>query len=168
MSDSESILVSSSWLAQRLSDPAIRVIEVSSAQQDTNYRSGHIPGAVRWFWKDALWHATDREFSTPGEMAHHLGAIGVAPQTTVVLYGDPVQYATYAFWVLTMCGHPDVRLLDGGRVRWVNDGYALSTEIAPVTPVTYEPGAGDTSSRVGRDNVRGGNSTRQNRLRIVN
>jgi thiosulfate/3-mercaptopyruvate sulfurtransferase len=92
-------------------------------------------------------------------MGNRLGVIGVSPQTTVVLYGDPVQYANYAFWVLTMCGHPDVRMLDGGRVRWMNDGYALSTEVPQILSVTYEPVAGDISSRVGRDNVRAGLGT---------
>lgn len=159
MSNRESALVSSSWLSEGLGDPNIRIIEVSAAQEDSNYRAGHLPGAVWWHWKDALWLATDREFATPEEMGNRLGVIGVSPQTTVVLYGDPVQYANYAFWVLTMCGHPDVRMLDGGRVRWMNDGYALSTEVPQILSVTYEPVAGDISSRVGRDNVRAGLGT---------
>ena len=156
MSNNESVLVSASWLSEHLDDPSVRIIEVSTDQQGANYRAGHIHGAVWWFWKDALWHATDREFATPEEMAQHLGAIGVSPQTTIVLYGDPFQYATYAFWALTMCGHPDVRILDGGRVRWEKDGYATSTEAPETVPVAYQPCPGDTSSRVGRDNVRDG------------
>ena len=90
MSNRESALVSSSWLSERPGDPNIRIIEVSAAQEDSNYRAGHLPGAVWWHWKNALWLATDREFATPEEMGNRLGVIGVSPQTTVVLYGDPV------------------------------------------------------------------------------
>ncbi|OGL02691.1 MAG: hypothetical protein A3E31_17510 [Candidatus Rokubacteria bacterium RIFCSPHIGHO2_12_FULL_73_22] len=89
-------------------------------------------------------------------MGRRLGRLGVAPDTTVVLYGDPVQYGTYAFWVLTLCGHPDVRLLDGAKTRWVAEGRPLSTEVPAPTPVAYPPEPGDASSRVGRDDVRAG------------
>jgi thiosulfate/3-mercaptopyruvate sulfurtransferase len=150
------VLVSCDWLAHRLNDPAIRVIEVSSLPSDETYRAGHIPGAVLWYWKDALWHETDREFPLPEEMARRLGSIGVGPDTTVVLYGDPVQFGVYAFWVLTMGGHPDVRMLDGGRKRWTADGRPLSQEVPSVTPVSYPAQVGDSSSRVGRDDVRAG------------
>jgi len=83
MRSRESILVSSSWLSERLGDP--KSFEVSAAQADSNYRVGHLPGALWWHWKDALWRATDREFATPEEMGNCLGAIGVSPQTTVIL-----------------------------------------------------------------------------------
>ena len=147
-------LVGCGWLADRLDDPGVRVIEVSSDPTGAAYQSGHIPGAAFWFWKDALWHATDRELATPGEMAGRLGAIGVTPDTIIVLYGDPVQYATYAFWVLTMAGHRDVRLLDGSRKRWTAEGRPLTTVVPEYAPGEYSPGATDNSSRVGRDNVR--------------
>ena len=58
--DTQQALVSCAWLAGRLDDPKVRMIEVSSANDDAKYRAGHIPGADWWFWKDALWHATDR------------------------------------------------------------------------------------------------------------
>jgi thiosulfate/3-mercaptopyruvate sulfurtransferase len=152
----ESPLVSGAWLSQRLGAPGLRVIEVSSLEDDTAYRTGHVPGAVWWHWKTALWHDTDREFPTPEAMADRLGRIGVTPATTVVLYGDPVQYGTYAFWVLTMCGHPHLRLLDGARTRWRADGRPLATEPAQPAPAAYAPRPGDSSSRVGRDDVRAG------------
>lgn len=62
-------LVSCKWLAEHLDDPNVRVIEVSSSPDDAVYREGHIPGAVWWFWKDALWHPTDREFATPEQLS---------------------------------------------------------------------------------------------------
>ena len=152
----ESPLVSAAWLAERLGSPGLRVIEIASVNDDAAYREGHVPGAVWWYWKAALWHDTDREFPTPEAMGRRLGRVGVTPETTVVLYGDPVQYGTYAFWVLSMCGHPDVRLLDGAKTGWRAEGRPLSTETAQATPVDYRPRPGDTASRVGRDDVRAG------------
>jgi thiosulfate/3-mercaptopyruvate sulfurtransferase len=152
----ESALVSGEWLATRLDAPGVRVIEIASANDETAYRRGHIPGAVWWYWKAALWHDTDREFPTPEAMGRRLGLIGATPETTVVLYGDLVQYGTYAFWVLSMCGHADVRILDGTKTRWVADGRPLSTETHRPAPVEYRPRSGEVSSRIGRDEVRAG------------
>ncbi len=147
-------LVTSSWLESRLESSSIRVIEVTASSEDDGYREGHIPGAVWWYWKDALWHETDREFPTPEEVALRLGKIGIDAETTVVLYGDPVQYGTYAFWVLTMAGHRDVRLLDGGKKRWVSEGYPLATETIKYGLNVYAVQKEDRRSRVGRDGVR--------------
>ena len=147
-------LVSSSWLASRLKNSSIRVIEVTASKEDDGFREGHIPGAVWWYWKDALWHETDREFPTPEEVALRLGKIGVDAETTVVLYGDPIQYGTYAFWALTMAGHKDVRLLDGGKKRWVSEGHSLSTQAIEYGLNAYVVQKEDRSSRVGRDDVR--------------
>jgi thiosulfate/3-mercaptopyruvate sulfurtransferase len=147
-------LVSGEWLARRPDDADLPIIEVSSSPQDTEYRQGHIPGAAGWYWKDALWHATDREFPTPEDMASRLGRSGIAPDTTIVVYGSPVQYGTYAFWVLAMAGHRDVRLLDGARKRWIADSRPLTPDIPTYTPVDYPPAVPDLSSRVGREDVR--------------
>ncbi|MFC1491505.1 sulfurtransferase [Nitrospinota bacterium] len=147
-------LVSASWLAEHLEDPGIQVIEVAREGEDSSYRAGHIPGAVLWPWKTVLWHETDREFPAPEEMGERLGRFGISSETTVILYGDPVQYATYAFWVLTMCGHPDIRVLDGTRTRWAAEGRPMSKETPRVERVEYRARPGDTSMRVGRDEVR--------------
>ena len=154
MSTNTNQLVDGEWLADRLNDPQVRIIEVSSDVEGKAYHQGHIPGAVFWFWKDALWHETDREFATPREMAKRLGAIGVSPDTTVVLYGDPVQYGTYALWVMMMAGHPNVRLLDGSRTRWAAEGRPMTTEISSFDAVSHPRGDADPASRLGRDEVR--------------
>jgi len=147
-------LVTGDWLAAHLDDPAVRVIEVSSDPERAAYLAGHVPGAAGVFWKSFCWHETDRQFITPEEMAARLGVLGAGPETTVVLYGDPVQYGTYAFWTLTMAGHTRLRLLDGSRTRWLADGRPLAEgELGPA-PVAYRPGPGDPSSRVGREDVR--------------
>lgn len=154
MSTDISTLVDCRWLSDRLDDPQVQVIEVSSDAEGRAYHRVHIPGAAFWFWKDALWHATDREFATPREMAHSLRAMGVTTDTTMVLYGDPVQYGTYALWVLTMAGHRDVRLLDGSRTRWAAEGLPLTTDVPKLESAQYPAASSDTSSRLGRDDLR--------------
>ncbi len=153
-SDTGSPLVSGEWLADHLDDPNVRIIEVTARDEAPDYDEGHVPGALWWYWKDAVWHETDREFPTPEDMAARLGRIGIATGATIVLYGDPVQYGTYAFWVLTMCGVPGVRLLDGGRKGWIAAGRPLVKEIPEFAPAEFKPGAADRSSRVGRDDIR--------------
>ena len=133
-------LVSCVWLAEHLDDPSVRVIEVSASPDDAAYHEGHIPGALWWFWKDALWHQTDREFATPEELAQRLGSIGISHDTTIVLCGNPVQFGTYAFWVLTLGGHRDVRMLDGARTRWIKEDRPLSSDAPIFPPVDYLPG----------------------------
>ena len=153
MSDHTDTLVTTSWLAERLDVPSVRVIEIGATGDDAEYRTGHIPGAIRFFWKDLCWHDTDREFVTPGEMADRLGAVGIGPSTTLVLYSDRVQYGTYGFWALTMAGHRNLKLLDGSRTKWVSEGRPLATEVQPFEAVPYPPPYADASSCVGRDNV---------------
>ncbi len=148
------ILVNTKWLEQHLEDADLRVVEISSTTDDTAYRDGHVPGATWFFWKDICWHPTDRQFTTPEALAERFGAIGIGPRTTVVLYGDPVQYGTYAFWSFTMGGHANLRLLDGSRTKWLKEGRPLSKNIPKFSPVDYRPGEGDSSMRLGRDDIR--------------
>jgi thiosulfate/3-mercaptopyruvate sulfurtransferase len=147
-------LVTASWLETHLDDPTVRILEISSSDDDATYKQGHIPGALWWYWKDLCWHATDREFLTPEAMAERLGRIAIAGDTTLVLYGDPVQFGTYAFWALTMSGHPDLRVLDGTRTKWMAEGRPLSQEIPGFEPVAYQGRAGEATMRVGREEVR--------------
>lgn len=149
------ILVSTAWLAEHLHDPDLRILEISSVPDDKKYREGHIPGAAWAFWKSVCWHETDRELISSEAMARMLGGMGIGPDTTLVLCGDPVQFGTYAFWAYTMAGHRNLRLLDGGRKKWLAEGRPLSTEIpAPAAADYPAPPAGDAGSRVGRRNVR--------------
>ena len=149
-------LVSPSWLENILGDPNIRIIEVSFSDDDAKYREAHIPGAIWSYWKDLCWHESDREFPEPAEMAARLGRMGIPEGATLVLYGDPVQFGSYAFWALTMGGHKDLRLLDGGRKGWVEGGRPVTSEAPIFEPVPYSPGVGDASMRMGRDEVRAG------------
>ena len=150
---SKSPLVSAEWLSSHLEDPDIRIIEVSSANSDEVYAAGHIPGAQWWYWKDLCWHATDREFVTPAELAERLGQRGISSESTLVIYGDPVQFGTYPFWALTMAGHSDIRLLDGSRKTWLAERRPMTTDIPDFKPVVYDAGHSDSSMRIGRNNV---------------
>jgi thiosulfate/3-mercaptopyruvate sulfurtransferase len=147
-------LVTTDWLEQHLADADLRIIEVCNVRDDKTYHEGHIPGAMWLYWKSACWHESDREFISPAAMAKLFGSMGIGPQSTVVLYGDPVQYGGYAFWAFTMAGHKNLRLLDGGRRKWVLEGRPLSRTVPHFTAVAHPTPAGDAAMRVGRDNVR--------------
>jgi len=147
-------LVSTAWLEDHLGDPNLRIIEVCSLKDDKAYREGHIPGSTWVYWKSACWHETDRQFISSQAMASMFGGMGIGPDTTVVLTGDPVQFGTYAFWAFTMAGHRNLRLLDGARRKWVTEGRPLTREVPRFSAVAYPAPAGTSSMRVGRDNVR--------------
>jgi thiosulfate/3-mercaptopyruvate sulfurtransferase len=147
-------LVTTAWLEEHLADPDMRIVEVCSIIDNKTYHEGHIPGAMWVYWKSACWQDNDREFVTPAEMARLFGRMGIGPNTTVVLYGDPVQYGSYAFWAFTMAGHKNLKLLDGGRRKWVLENRPMSRNVPRFAPVHYRTPATDASMRVGRRNVR--------------
>ncbi|NKB54639.1 MAG: sulfurtransferase [Rhizobiaceae bacterium] len=149
-------IVSCDWLEEHLGDPSVRIVEVCSSPRNSTYLQNHIPGAIWCFWKDWCWHDSDREFVTPRAAALRLGANGITEETTLVFYGDPVQYGPYAAWAFTMAGHPNVRILDGGRRKWISDGRPLTPEITELTPVEYRTRKSDCSMRIGRDAIRAG------------
>ena len=153
MSETSPKLVSPSWLLERLDDPAITVLEISSDPEAKAYLKGHVPGAIFSFWKDLLWHETDREFVSSSELSSRLGEIGVSTDSTLVICGDPVQYGTYALWVMTMAGVKDVRILDGSRTRWINDGNPLETEGLSREPIDNGSLDPSIATRIGRDKV---------------
>jgi thiosulfate/3-mercaptopyruvate sulfurtransferase len=87
-------------------------------------------------------------------MARLFGGMGIGPESTLVLYGDPVQYGSYAFWAYTMAGHANLRLLDGGRRKWVTEGRPLTRSVPLHAAVEYPEPSGNATMRVGRRNVR--------------
>jgi len=150
-------LVTPDWLEAHLDDPNVRLIEVAGLGQDdmSAYKAGHVPGAACWKWKDMLWEPIERDFPSPQAFAQRMGAAGISNDTTVVVYGEDVQFGIYAWWVLRYCGHRDVRILDGARYRWKAEGRALQTEIPPSpAPVEYRPNPDRREEmRIGRDAV---------------
>jgi thiosulfate/3-mercaptopyruvate sulfurtransferase len=151
-----SALVDPAWLHRRRNDPAVRLIEIAGMNQDEMqaYKAGHIPGAVCWKWKEMLWDPLRRDFPTPEEFARRCGAAGIGNDTTVVFYGEGLQFGVYAWWTFRYCGHRKVKVLDGGRYRWVAEKRPLTTdEPPPAAPVTYTPVKRVERMRVLRDKM---------------
>ena len=148
-------IISTEWLTDRLLEPSIKVIEVSAKKnEEANYAESHIPGAINFWWKDLCWHETDRQFVTPKQLAQRLGEVGISDEDRLVLYGEPVQYGTYAFWALTMAGHPNLLVLDGGRTKWLAEDRPITSSVPETEPVDYEVQAPKDWMRLGRDNIR--------------
>lgn len=149
-------LVSPAWLEAHRSDPGVRLIEIAGGGQDEMqaYRAGHVPGATCWKWMEMLWDTHQRDFPAPDEFARRLGTAGIGNDTTVVFYGEGVQFGVYAWWTFKYCGHAKVCVLDGARYRWADEGRALvTTAPPPAGPVSYRPVARDERMRIRRDEV---------------
>ena len=129
-------LVTTEWLAANLDRDDVVVVE--SDEDVLLYEVGHIPGAVKIDWNVDLNDTTIREYIPGDEFAALLGSRGISRDTTVVIYGDKNNWwAAYAAWVFTLYGHEDVRLLDGGRGKWIAEGRETTTDAPAITPVDY-------------------------------
>jgi thiosulfate/3-mercaptopyruvate sulfurtransferase len=112
------VLVSTEWAAEHQNDPTIQLVEVDV--DSTAYDQGHIPGAVGWNWQTELQDNIRRDLIPKSSLEELLGKSGIWNDTTILLYGDNNNwFAAYAFWQLKYYGHNDVRLIDGGRKKWV-------------------------------------------------
>ena len=131
-------LVSPEWLAEHINSPGVRLIEINW-DDTSDYDQRHIPGAIGWNWKQWLWDPYKRDFPTPEEFARRCAQNGISNDTTVVFYGEPVQFGTYAWWVFKYMNHHDVRLLNGSWTRWQAEGRPLVTEHPTITPAQYFP-----------------------------
>ncbi|HEU0183169.1 MAG TPA: sulfurtransferase [Agromyces mariniharenae] len=129
-------LVTTDWLAERLGQPGLVVVE--SDEDVLLYETGHIPGAVKVDWHTDLNDPVVRDYIDGEQFAALLGSKGISRDTTVVIYGDKNNWwAAYALWVFTLFGHEDVRLLDGGRDLWIAEGRELTTDVPVVDLVDY-------------------------------
>ncbi len=129
-------IVSTDWLAANLTNPEVVVVE--SDEDVLLYEIGHIPGAVKIDWHTDLNDPVVRDYVQGEEFAKLLGSKGISRETTVIIYGDKSNWwAAYALWVFKLFGHPDVRLLDGGRDKWIAEGRELTTEQKSVAGVDY-------------------------------
>ena len=148
------MLVSTDWLAERLGDGAVVAAEVD--ENTDLYEEGHIRGAVKLHWRDDLQDPLERDLVEKAEFERLLGSRGIGDETTVVLYGDKNNwFAAYAYWYLKVYGHRDVRILDGGRQKWIDEGRELTTEPASPLAVSYSAHERDESIRARRDQVLG-------------
>ena len=130
------ILVSADWLQERLGRPGLVVVE--SDEDVLLYETGHIPGAVKIDWHTDLQDPVARDYVDGEGFARLLSAKGIDRDTTVVFYGDKSNWwAAYALWVFSLFGHPDVRLLDGGRQKWLADERPVTRDRTEVTVTDY-------------------------------
>jgi len=146
------VLVETQWVADHLNDSNLRLVEVDV---DTGaYDSGHIPGAIGWNWKKDTQQPIRRDIPDKAGVEKLLSQSGIANNTTVILYGDNNNwFATFAFWLFKLYGHADVRLMNGGRKKWVDEGRPLTMTVPTVTPTTYHAQEPDQNIRALRDQV---------------
>jgi thiosulfate/3-mercaptopyruvate sulfurtransferase len=142
----QTVLVTTDWVAQHLNDPTIRVVEVDV---DTKaYGEGHVPNAVGWAWDTQLCDTVRRDIIPRPKFEQLMGQSGIDNTTTVILYGDNNNwFAAWAFWQLKVYGHKDVRLMNGGRKKWIAESRELVTDAPKTTAKTYKAQEVDHSLR---------------------
>ncbi len=146
------VLVSTQWAADHASDPKVRFIEVDV--DTAAYDQGHIAGAVGWNWQTQLQDNVRRDLIDKSALEKLLGQSGVSNDTTVILYGDNNNwFAAYALWQLKYYGHKDVRLINGGRKKWLEEKRPLTTEQPQIAPTQYRATGRDESVRARKEEV---------------
>jgi len=146
-------LVSTEWVAAHLEDPDVVIVE--SDEDVLLYDLGHIPGAVKIDWHSDLNDPLIRDYLSPEAFARLLSGKGIRRDHTVVFYGDNFNWwAAYALWVFELFGHPDTRLMDGGRQKWLAEERPFVAQVPTRTPVEYPvPPRQDDPIRAFRDDV---------------
>ena len=147
------MLVSTEWVAEHLNDPNVRIIE--SDEDALLYASGHIPGAVEVDWTTDLNDPLRRDYLGKEGFEALASRIGITPETLCVFYGDKNNWwAAYALWVFHLFGHTNARIMDGGRLKWVQEGRPMTRE-RPDYPATryIAPERDDQTARAFRDQV---------------
>jgi thiosulfate/3-mercaptopyruvate sulfurtransferase len=140
------VLVTTDWLAQHLNERETRIVEVDV--DTAAYGEGHIPGAVAWSWKTDLSDPIQRDITPWPQLKALLSKAGIDPDTTIVIYGDNNNwFAAWAFWQLKIYHHRDVRLLDGGRKKWLAEGREVTTDVPQYQAAEYPGREADFSIR---------------------
>jgi thiosulfate/3-mercaptopyruvate sulfurtransferase len=149
------VLVSTEWLAEHLNDETVVAAEVD--ENPALYEEGHIPGAIKLHWREDLQDPVERDLVEKEQFEQLLGGLGISNDTTIVVYGDRNNwFAAYAYWYLKIYGHQDVRIVDGGRQKWFDEGRETTTETPSRPPASYTAAERDESIRAYRDAVREG------------
>ena len=132
----KAVLVTTDWVAEHLNDGDVVVAEVD--ENTDLYDEGHIRGAIKLHWKDDLQDPIERDVIDQGAFELLMGSRGIGNGTTVVVYGDKNNwFAAYAYWYLKVYGHGDVRILDGGRQKWIDEGRELTTDAPSTSRASY-------------------------------
>jgi thiosulfate/3-mercaptopyruvate sulfurtransferase len=139
-------IVTTAWVASHAADANVRVVEVDV---DTKaYDEGHVPGAIAWSWNTQLSDPVRRDILSKTQFEELMSSSGVRPDTTLIVYGDNNNwFAEWAVWQAKIYGHRDVRLMNGGRKKWLSEGRELSTDVPRIAHTKYEAGDADLSLR---------------------
>ena len=146
------VLVSTQWVAEHQNDSKVRLVEVDV---DTSaYDQGHIAGAVGWNWQTQLQDNIRRDLIDKAALEKLLGQSGISNDTIVILYGDNNNwFAAYAFWQLKYYGQKDVRLMNGGRKKWLEEKRPLTSDAPKIAATTYRATGPDESVRARKEQV---------------
>jgi thiosulfate/3-mercaptopyruvate sulfurtransferase len=157
------VLVSTEWVAEHTQHPGVRVVEVDV---DTNaYDQGHVPGAIGWNWTTELCDPVVRDVVSKRSLESLLGQSGIDNSTIIVLYGDNNNwFAAWAYWQLKLYGHRDVRLMNGGRKKWVAEERPLTPIVSTPPAATYTAREPDRSIRAWLPEVRRASDDRSTTL----
>ena len=148
----DDVLVSTDWVAEHANDANVKLIEVDV--DTTAYDEGHIAGAVGFNWTSQLQDQLRRDIATKEQIEQLMSEAGVSNGDTLVLYGDNNNwFAAYAFWLLEMYGHKSLRLMDGGRRKWVDEGRPTTKDVPKPAAATYTAGGPNLGLRATRDDV---------------
>ena len=147
------VLVSTEWVAAHLNDKNIRLLE--SNEDVLLYDTGHIPGAQKIDWQEDLNDAVVRDYLGQQQFQALMEQLGISNDTTIVFYGDKSNWwATYAFWVFQLFGHTNAKVMDGGRLKWVDEGRELTTDKPSYPAASYRaPARNDAAIRAMREQV---------------
>jgi thiosulfate/3-mercaptopyruvate sulfurtransferase len=153
------VLVSTEWVAAHANDPNVRIAEVDV---DTKaYDEGHVPGAIGWAWNTQLCDTLQRDILSQEKFEELMSSSGVTPDTTLVIYGDNNNwFAAWALWQAKIYGHRDVRLMNGGRKKWLAESRELSKDAPQVRQISYQGKSADLSLRAFLPQVQAAHSTR--------
>ena len=157
------VLVTTEWLEEHLQDDTVVVAEVD--ENPDLYDEGHIPGAVKLHWREDLQDPVERDLVDRETFERVLGERGIGNDTSIVLYGDKNNwFAAYAYWYLKTYGHGDVRILDGGRQKWIDEGREITADVPSPSAKQYKASERDESIRAYRDEVREGLGAKERAL----
>lgn len=139
-------LVSTEWVAQNTDNPSVRIVEVDV--DTAEYDKGHVPNAIGWAWNTQLCDTVRRDIIPKAQFETLMASSGIGNDTTVVLYGDNNNwFAAWALWQLKIYGHKNVKLMNGGRKKWLAEGRDVSTDAPSVAPASYTASGPDNSIR---------------------
>ena len=139
-------LVPTDWVAQHLTDPKVRTVEVDVDTK--SYDEGHVPNAIAWAWNTQLADTVRRDILSQQQFEELMSNSGINRDTTVIFYGDMNNwFAAWALWQMKIYGHKDVRLMNGGRKKWLAEGREVSTEAVKPARTQYKASAADLSIR---------------------